>query len=280
MRFFICLLSCLLVSVSLAQTKSQTDQSQQKYQDFIASHAAPRLSDLSRFKRDSQAWNAEPWTKSDAPYLKVRDAIDTATGKGTSMEALAKKYKALTLKNPRDRTSIFGWGYAAIAGRKTGVLSDPQEAKQISLLSLKAIPPDSYQYARLQFIVASKWARWIQLKPLASRLMKRNPDDYFVKYYWITLMSFGSNQEKQIALRNAQALVKKYPQRASVCGLLADVYKEMFFDNRDVAAGDKAVAEYQRYLRLTPPSDVGRENAKYLIKIIGDWTKKLRQGVG
>ncbi len=272
MRFFAHFLAvCLLTSVVTAQPSPKPIQVRQNYQDFVA----PRLSEKERFKHDSQVWNTAKWTQNDAPYLKVRDAIDAAAAKGASMSSLAEKYKAMVIKKPLDRAAIFGWGYAAVAGRKTGIVSDPSEAKQLSLLSLAAPSSDACQYAHLQFIVASKWGLQVQLKPLASRLMKRNSNDYFVKYYWTRLLSFGSNAEKQVALQNAQELVGEYPRRASVCGLLADVYKGMFFTNRDISAGDKAIVEYQRFLRLASPNDPSRESAEYLIKTIKKWRNKL-----
>jgi hypothetical protein len=224
------------------------------------------------------AWTNEEWTGAETPYLTIAQEIEKAVALGENLDNLAAYYKKAAEKNPDDPQAQYAWGYAAVLARRPlEPFGDGNDPQKISGALAKPKSPQTYQYARMRYIVLLQWGTWLQLKDLGTRLLKKNSQDYLVKVNQVRLLALSSKEERQTALRYAQELVKKNPKRASALGALGDVYGEMCMRDNDIVAGDKAIQALRRRIELLPANHPGVEMAEYTIGLIKKHQAKIRQ---
>jgi hypothetical protein len=234
---------------------------------------------LQKMELPSWKWTKEAWTGDDKPFIAIRNDIDTAvvhapTGK---LSALVHKYEAVALKKPADAKAQFAWGYAAVRARKAGYdFSDRQWGVPLNIsFNLAEVPsPRSYQYNRLRFLVALWWREFPQLKGLGFRLLRRNAQDYDVKYYLTRILSSGNDSEQQKAIGYAQDLVRMQPKRPSAYEALGSACWLAFRGTDNRAIADKSIAAYRKYLQLIPANDKSRPQVESLIKVIQEQKAK------
>ncbi len=217
----------------------------------------PRTFDLpTNFRLPSFNWVEEDWTASDKPYLAIRARIDAQVKPLKKDDVKLRALLDLYAKNARskktDSQAQFAWAYAVFQARENG-LSIPSGfgiPREISFAMAAPQSPHSYQYARMRFIMASWWQEMPQLVPLARRLLKRNPQDWYVQYHAVSNLFGRPNGEAQEALAIAQNMVKRYPKSANAQGRLATAYWGLFMVNRRKEDGDKAIVAMQRQMQL------------------------------
>ncbi|HEX8234504.1 MAG TPA: hypothetical protein VF600_00960 [Abditibacteriaceae bacterium] len=226
-------------------------------------------------------WTNEKWMGNDRPYRDLRRSIEQAVKRTNQRDVavLVEKYRKRAVAHPVDPKAQFAWGYATLEGRRKGYTINRDVARRVSLALTDATSPKTYQYARLRFLMTMHWGTYPQLKSLGQRLLLREPRDNEVKYYVVRLLSSGSGKEKQQAMNYAQELVRLQPKWSGSYSALGEVYREIFFTNKDLAAGDKAIAAFRKSIQLMPP-DSNHENTDYLIKIIRKWQVRWKRKDG
>jgi len=233
---------------------------------------------LTRFERtgttlDGWDWASAPWTGDDKPYQKLREDIRLVVAKDA--QPLLDQYKAEAEAKPKDPLAQFAWGYAAL--RTPALVGHENVTVDVSGLpdALAAAPfPRTYNYARLRFLAQAQVRPNAQLEDLGRRLLKRDPTDPAVMYQQIRVLEqTGAKPQNTEALGLAKTLVEAYPSQLAYLQKLANVYDETYIDSGfHKEDAEKAIATYEKYLRLAPPDDPQR-------KTIGDAIADLRKDV-
>lgn len=232
-------------------------------------------------------WVNEKWTGSDKPYIAIRSRIDKgiagAKGQKIKLAALVDKFKANALAKSSNPQAQFAWAYTAQEASKAGLFLDPWSVPRDISYAMAVVPsPHSYQYARLRFLVAMWWQGFGQLKPVALRLVRRNPKDYAVKYQALsTLSALKPGEERKLALSYVQDLRHMRPNSAFSYAAIAHIYSQLFYADHDIAAGDKTIAAYRQWLQLRPPAEVTAQDRRITAQMIKniqrqqvEWSKK------
>lgn len=234
---------------------------------------APSLFGHTRYKPSSWDWTKEAWTGNDKPFIALRARIDSEIKRVPKTQLLnfVRRYEKKASVQPQSAQAQFAWGYAAYRSWEQGLDFDIAQRyefwRRIGLAIYDAPSPKAYQYARVKFLVSMRWSTFRELTEVGQRLLKRNPKDIMIKLYVTRLLAQGGDAQKKQALKYARELINSRPQWAGGYGALGGVYKEVFFDTKDISAGDKAIAAYQKSISLSPPG-ARLDNTKYLINII------------
>ncbi len=213
------------------------------------------------------SWINKPWTGDSSPYVRVTRRIDAAFTDRKQIETGTQKYRDAAKANPLDPVAQYAWGYACFVGRPTSVPVEGRDLSNVAMALSRPASPNTYEYARLRFIVTVRWRPYLQLKPLGIRLLKRNPEEYQVKRGLINLLVVGSKSERQQAVTYGQQLVRAYPNRAGSYASLGWAYDIMFNKQKEASTGDKAIADYRKFIVLSK-SPIARQGAERSIRLI------------
>ncbi len=235
--------------------------------------APPTPAQVARARADLRtyyAWINAPWTEDDQPYQRIRDSVDRALADGQKPTDLLKQYQAALVKAPGNYRAQFGYYYAAYKGATAAGASNSNIGLQILgnlfINLIRRQYPHTYNYARLAFLCGQY--NWIdpELKAVGLRLVRRDPSDYDVKFYTVsTLGGSPVPADHDLAVAYAQDLIRRYPRKPSVYGLLAFVHYQAWLREKDPKEAAQAIAGYQQYLQLAPPDFKFREQAKRYI---------------
>lgn len=241
--------------------------------------APPTAAQVAQARADLKTyygWINAPWTEDDQPYQRIRDSVDRALADGHKPPDLLKQYQAALAKAPSDYQAQFGYYYAAYKAATAPGANDPNIGLQIlghlSTALIKSPYPHTYNYARLAFLCGQY--NWIdpKMKSLALRLVRRDPNDYDVKFYAVsTLAANPAPADRALAVAYAQDLTQRYPKKPSVYGLLASLHYQAWLRTKDRNEAAHAIAGYRQYLQLAPPDFKFRKQA-------GEYIMQLQRG--
>jgi tetratricopeptide (TPR) repeat protein len=211
------------------------------------------------------------WKGDNQDFAEARKLIDQETTGGQAPEALVTRYKTVIKDDPMNPLVLFRWAYAL---RKAALASNPFSTKK-ALEALEAMnrngKPHPYDYVRLQFLLASDLWPSVALKPLGRRLLQYNPDDQVVLFQLVVdLKNSMLPGDINEALALAKKMVQQDPKSARNHALLAGAYDSVANYTKQQSFANKAVAEYQLYLKLAPPNANFRAGAEQMIRAIKD----------
>jgi len=210
-------------------------------------------------------WQKETWTKGDAVFKvylrKFRKQI--ASGEKASDLALHLRPNAeanAATGRPENAEAVFRFGYAAYVASKLEhddkFLADADDDMN------RVLPSHSYQFTRLHFLLDRRSGNLVGLRDVGLRLLKHDPTDYDVKYYFVGTLNPGrSAEDRRLALTYTTQLIHQFPKSPKGYALLGYVYDIANAQNHDPRDGDMAIAAYQHYLKIAPLNDSFHEAA-------------------
>lgn len=220
----------------------------------------------------------ETWAGNAHPYQQIENEIDQALTNGQAPALLMFQNKALALKKPNDPQAQFRWGYSGwkMLTPESGSWDKDRFLNGVYGALVKAPSPNTYEYARLRFLVSPDSS---QLVALGERLLKRNPNDMDVKYKLIGdyygLISLNGLHSKKVdpatkerVLAIAQQMLQANPTVAKYYSSLGGVYLTCWVVLRDQDDAAKAIVEYKKFLQLAPANDEFRPQAHNIIEIL------------
>jgi hypothetical protein len=217
------------------------------------------------------AWIDEAWAGGDAPYERIRAEIDALGQQGKLDVALVEQYEADWTADKKNPESAFRWGYAAYRRRQAVPHVRLKHGPADGIFELAA-SPHCYEFSRLRFIYSIKNGRHekhrAEFKRLAERLLKRKPDDRDVKYFAIDAVDVNVPVERERAVGWAQQLIRETPERPNPHLALAGIYYRVWWQTEDTAAGQKAIAGFEEYLRLAGPDAPDRKRLEAIIRVV------------
>jgi hypothetical protein len=231
---------------------------------------ATRLEQLPEWRRKSLSWTTQSWSGDDHSYVTIRRDIDKAVAQGRTADELLKEYEKAVSLGSSEPKAIFRWAYAAWLARNrfTGYREQLQRIDKPRAALLRVTFPRSYEFARLLFLMQAWESDLPQflIEP-GYKLLRKNPQDYDVKYYLTRLLATSSRPEhRQQALTNIREFVKSKPRKPSYQALLGGIYYRQWRKNQSPSDATKAIDAYKKYLQLAPMNDEWRPQAQRLIK--------------
>lgn len=245
--------------------------------------------------RAQWAWSQQKWTDKDAPYLSQRNRIAALYRLKKVGPTQIKAAKSRSLAYPNDSVARFAWAYTAYCysllqpDRSSGYMAQVSQA-----MALRPDPdapfgtafvgpktPNSYQYARLRFLVACSpggsagfsYGNGRYLIQLGERLLKRDPNDQGVKYFQITNLRTGSPADERKAIQYAQDLVKANPQDSASYINLGFIYQRWSWDRQSrflprSQAAQLAIAAYKKALEVDRTPGKWRQSTQNNIALL------------
>lgn len=224
-------------------------------------------------------WTTEPWTGTDVAFVKIRQQINAMVTAKKLTDSFLASARAAAMKNPQDAKLQFRWGYAVYQSPRANLRLDNESAmvREVNQMLRRPKSPQSYQYARLRFLLGMWRQTDIRLIDVGRRLLRRNPNDLDVKGNLVSLLAVGTESEKQEALQAAQELVKTHPSASSYYSL-GFVYQIRWNTSHNPVDVDKSIAAWRKLLQLTSTKGPYRSDVEEVIRVLekdkSEWAKR------
>lgn len=214
-------------------------------------------------------WRTVAWTGNNTPYHHMRIDIDRLLAHGQKADVLERKYGALAKKDFYNPQFQFRWAYVA---RKAALAIYPFNHSKINA-PINAmdgtIKPNTYDWIRLRFLLAIEMHHAPDLIPIGERLLHHAPNDLEVKYEFVgVLMHSSSITDRRKAVSYAQSLLKLSPKHAAYHSSLAAACRNLWMVSQNPIDGNRALLEYNTYLKLAPLNAPLRKDVEFWIKNI------------
>ncbi len=211
-------------------------------------------------------WTEEVWTGNEAPYTKIRLEIENLNNANQKLPAMIEETGDKAQKDVNNSLLGYRWAYlcykAATLDLKEGESQLPLASRAISI----SVSPKVYEYSRLRFLINVRSFPSSQFRSLGERLVKRDPNDYDVKFYMLKLLTPGlSTEDKKLAVGYAQDLIRMWPNSTSAHSGLGGVYYRSWLVSKSKSDADNAIQAYEKYLQIAPPNHEFRKQAQSLI---------------
>lgn len=214
-------------------------------------------------------WTKEKWDGDEKPYKKARLEIDRAIQEGRDLDTLLEKYKKNASKNATDPLLQFRWAYSAYKSAAKAGNNAAAKLQGVEFALKRANSPQTYEYARLRFLVVARTTPYHRLKEVGERLLKRNSKDDEVKFYLVSVLDPGLYaSEKAQALQLAQELIRSQPKRPSSYSVLANTYLAIWSKSKSPDDAHKAISAYRQFLQVAPKDHPFRKQAAAWIKFL------------
>lgn len=215
-------------------------------------------------------WIKAPWTANDTSYVQVRHQVDAVLLQKKLVVSELQRAERLAKQQPQSSLAQFRWAYLLLQAPYAGIKLSRNSSEvygPVVVAMQQGSDDKSYQYARLRFLMLSKYQTISQCRYLGLRLLKHSPKDYQVKFYttWALAHSLDK-EERRTSLRLAQELVRDYPRKSASYAALGYVYQARLFLTGELSAADKGVAAAKKELSLLPANDDRRSAVKWLIQ--------------
>ncbi len=233
-------------------------------QSAITHYAVPAIA--------PDSWMIEAWTGDNRPYHQIRAEADKVNNNPQSLDSTAKRLESDIERNPSDPKREYHWAYVTY---KLAIASNPRDENKL-VLSRDALhranPPHSYDYTRLRFLIEATLFVGPQFNnfiAVGKRLMQRDPNDAEVKYQMVRILGDSPRAADQnTAVAYAESMVRQHPERGNYHANLAGAFLSRWLLSRNHSDAEKAMAEYQQYLKIAPPDASFRSQAERMIKSI------------
>ena len=195
--------------------------------------------------------NISQFALGDAPYAVTRRNLEARFHQGKSPLVALQAYLPKAKKG--DVKALFAAAACAVHNDYTSQQETQSQRRQHSEQVLELIEkapnfPTNYDCVRIRFLLEQSargyYVREQKLKPIASMLLKRRPNDFEVEreYGWI-LTSVGDLVSEQGSRAYFKKMMMKYPAQATVFkAMLASTYSSIPARQADPAIVNKEIA--------------------------------------
>ena len=210
------------------------------------------------------AWLAQAWTGDDAPYVRMEEDVCGKIRTGQPVQTVLAQARANALKHPLDFAPQFRWLYATTLAAGD---SDNVDYRALEAVA-RADPGNIRTVACIRFaagVLIDQNQSHPDLDRIGERLLRADPSDRWVRVHLIYDLA-NSRPTLPQARAMAEAFVAEEPTNCRAHSVLGLVYETIWAasGHRRVFA-EKAITEYQAFLRLAPPNDPFRHDAQYLV---------------
>lgn len=221
------------------------------------------------------AWITQAWTAHDAPFLHMEDDIRKQIQSDSSSNAVLAAERSNAREHPLDFASQFRWLFATTQAAGE---SDNLDYRAIEAVA-RQDPGNIRAVARIRFaagVLLDQNRSHPDLDRVGERLLQTDPHDHWVRGHLIYDLANSPTSLPKAEVM-AQAFVAQEPNNCEAHSALASVYQNLWAVSRHRRVyAEKAITEYEAFLRLAPPNDPFRHDAAYLIK---GFTKRLPSSI-
>lgn len=256
---------------------------------------------------DTWEWSRLPWiAKADKPFAKAQAQVEKLglpqkVKAGQDPLKLLAPFKTDIINHPGDAVRVWKW---AVAVHEVDKNAKPMEKLKtfsgvyvamhhiqdafnysadepwhtLGLQNRFPKPPQSYLWDRMMFIAAVRATIYnrenvTHVQALAERLLRRNPKDTEVAVLQIEFLKTsgqfsGGEKWYQLAITKAQKLLRQKPKDPARVFFLADAYSYASDVWESPTYGNLALANYRRYLQMTPPNNPFRKTVLWKMDCI------------
>jgi len=191
---------------------------------------------------------------SDARYAALRKRVEALTKRGTAPLDLYRRN--LKKAEQGDVEALYVVGLTAhknsLNGTTIWVESKKLLNRAFDLQNKVSNLPQSYEFLRMRFLLASRVGYNKEIIPVGRLLLKRWPNDMETEFRFSRAFidSTRTKSERKAALQYVLRLQKKYPtEKDGVRVQLASIYDRLANMGEDSTARDKEIAIYEEFLK-------------------------------
>lgn len=214
------------------------------------------------------SWTTEKWSGDDKPYTAARRNVDEAFSDGSITVSYLNGLEAASEKDEHDPLKLYRWSYARYKAQSLHPAIHFTTMPDYG--AFDEVPsPHAYEYARVRFLIQTRFGDHPELMGVGKRLLAHEPNDFDVEYALASCFSqYMKATEKEAALEYSSHLIDKYPNKPSVYTVKAGVYFSYWIDHRNKQDARDAIRWYQQYLQRAPASDEWRAHAQKIIVLL------------
>ena len=216
---------------------------------------------------EQMRWGLVSWKGDNRPYHQIRTNIDRLVAQGKKPAYLLPNAYRLAQQDLRNPKAKFTWIYTAYQTMRQNRPVNPQKVQALLDAMNEDGSPQVYDWTRLQFLLhIENYTSPDILIPIGERLLRHDPKDYFVKY--ALTVPLGESQQpmnNQRAIEYAQDLIRMNPKSSQYRSGLGQAYYSIWRRTRNSLHRQRAIAEYQMFLKLAPQDDYLRPDVKRVI---------------
>lgn len=212
-----------------------------------------------------RGWETEPWTGDDRPFAAARAAIDRVFIAKKDLSPQLTQYEALAKAHPGNPLDQFQWAYAF---RLEGSVPHPdgRDGMPLVIAMVNARQPHTYNYTRLRFIYQVVEPEGCNL---AKRLLDKDPNDTRVREVYAAILSESKSKvDEDLAVKIVRAIVDKAEDTPASDGLMACVYANVGFLEKNPEYYKKSIEANNLFLKLTPSYDWRRAAALHSNEVL------------
>ena len=217
-------------------------------------------------------WGSELWTGNYKPYQVTRSQIEIAlVARPEYSKILLAKYATVAEAHPASSLAQFRWAYISLRLAPTPRFQGEDGLDAVRDGFAHPPSPHTYDYTRLRFLLHEHALADNKLIGLGARLLKHQPNDFPVQYYYLeSLRNSSSPMDRQTALVEVNHLIQQQPTKASLYALKGSLYLAKWAGDKTThqprqVDGDFCIAAYQQYLDRAPANDTFRKSAEDVI---------------
>jgi hypothetical protein len=211
---------------------------------------------------DGWSWTKMDWKADNTPYAALRQRIEKQITESSDPAAVVADYKQKADSDTANPLAEFAYGYAALYF--TEDYSAPQEEATIVAWPVpdalaRAKFPNTYDYARLRFVMQVQVHLMPELLRAGLRLANLNRNDVHVQTHFVEVLAYcGTEADTDRAIAYATNLISEFPGNADYPLSRGMIY--LFRKNGSSQQPYKAdgIADLQKYVDLSPSTDTLR----------------------
>jgi hypothetical protein len=239
---------------------------------------------------DDGTWQTEEWVSDGDDYRELRLQVekDMAQSQKAALITGFLNYELKVKDNPDDAKTQFQRAVAFHEMRTRLESHDLPDGSLVRVLNglRKTKSPQNPEWTRIRLFIEKRKNMNTPLKEVTERILKRYPNDYWVKFYLLTSLKMREKEEQRRAIRYANDLVKAAPDNPSSYSAVADVYRGVWLNNnmefkdgkwrwmggkQDQESLKKAIEAARKYLQMLPEDSERRP-------LIENYLRAMEQG--
>ena len=236
-------------------------------------------------KAPSYAWAKQPWNTDEKPYIQARAEVENKARQTKNWAQLSRQLQNDFKQNSQNRVALYRWAYANNEAQKqiAGNVERRNFARPLLQQLRKSGLPSNYQTARLHFFLEARGHYPLALKSLGERLLKRNPTDDLVQFYYARILThdYLTRSGRKRALDYATQFASAHPNDFKSYIVLAQAYSWQWLSGDDLSAVKKEIAAQRKYLQLrpdTPRSAGARKTMEEQIRVNQKYEAMIAKG--
>jgi len=215
---------------------------------------------------ESWAWAAMTWNDNNVRYAEMRQQIEQELDAGQNPQIVIDEYKRNSSSDPKNPLYAFAYCYASWFASTNRIAPLPYGPDVLDRLCSVNFP-NTFDFARLRFLIQLKIHYSSQLIAVGARLTKLDPQDKHVLANYIDALWYSRTDENtSLALKYLQSMIDSYPNDPVPYAQRGFVYCDLYSRFKIPSYRQLALADLQRYMTVAPQKYAARPTMAQVIQ--------------